>query len=94
VDKFAGSIDEGKDADLVIFDKYPLSVYATPEQVFIDGQLYFSRERDRERQKAIEADKKRLSELDAAPQAPKATGRVSQTHPQPVSAGRQVANDR
>jgi imidazolonepropionase-like amidohydrolase len=64
IDKFAGSIDVGKDANLVIFDKYPLSVYATPEQVYIDGQLYFSRERDRERQKAIEADKKRLTELD------------------------------
>jgi hypothetical protein len=48
----------------VIFDKYPLSVYARVEQVYIDGQLYFSRERDQQRQKAIEADKKRLAELD------------------------------
>jgi len=94
IDKFVGSIDEGKDADLVVFDKYPLSVYATPEQVFIDGQLYFSRERDRERQQAINADKKRLSDLDGAPQEPKTTGAASQTHTPAVSAGRQVSNDR
>ncbi|MBE3099329.1 MAG: amidohydrolase family protein, partial [Planctomycetes bacterium] len=67
VDTFTGSIDEGKDADLVIFDKYPLSVYAMPEQVYIDGQLYFSRERDRERQKALETDKKCLLALDEGP---------------------------
>jgi imidazolonepropionase-like amidohydrolase len=67
VDKFVGSIDEGKDADLVIFDKNPLSVYATPEQVYIDGQLYFSRERDLLRQAALEADKKRLLALDQEP---------------------------
>jgi imidazolonepropionase-like amidohydrolase len=74
IDKFAGSIDVGKDANLVIFDKYPLSVYATPEQVYIDGQLYFSRERDRERQKAIAADKKRLTELNGGLPAPKEGG--------------------
>lgn len=66
IDGTVGSIDEGKNANLVIFDKYPFSVYARPEQVFIDGQLYFSRERDLQRQKAVEAERKRLTELDAA----------------------------
>jgi predicted amidohydrolase YtcJ len=36
-----GSIEVGKDADLVIWDKHPLSTYARAEKVFIDGTLFF-----------------------------------------------------
>ncbi len=60
IDKRVGSIDVGKDADLVIFNAYPLSVYAVPEMVFIDGDLYFSRDSDRERQKQVDEIKKQL----------------------------------
>jgi imidazolonepropionase-like amidohydrolase len=38
-----GSIDVGKDADLVIWDGYPLSSYGVPNKVFIDGDVYFDR---------------------------------------------------
>ena len=43
IDDRVGSIDVGKDADLVIWDGYPLSSYGVPEKVFIDGELYFDR---------------------------------------------------
>ena len=43
VDDRVGSIDVGKDADLVIWDGYPLSNFARADQVFIDGDLYFDR---------------------------------------------------
>ncbi len=43
VDDRVGSIDVGKDADLVIWDGYPLSVYGVPNKVFIDGDVYFDR---------------------------------------------------
>jgi len=43
VDDKVGSIDVGKDADLVIWDGYPLSVYGVPNKVFIDGDVYFDR---------------------------------------------------
>ena len=43
VDDRVGSIDVGKDADLVIWDGYPLSSYGVPEKVFIDGEVYFDR---------------------------------------------------
>jgi imidazolonepropionase-like amidohydrolase len=66
IDSRVGSIEVGKDADLVVFTQPPLSVYARPEMVFIDGRLYWSRERDAQRQKAIEAEKKRLQALDEA----------------------------
>src|SRR5262249_40130946 len=43
VDDRIGSIDVGKDADLVIWDGYPLSAYGVPSKVLIDGELYFDR---------------------------------------------------
>jgi imidazolonepropionase-like amidohydrolase len=43
VDDHVGSIDVGKDADLVIWDGYPLSSYGVPEKVLIDGEVYFDR---------------------------------------------------
>lgn len=36
-----GSIEEGKQADLVIFNNHPLSVYAIPQMTFVDGVKYF-----------------------------------------------------
>jgi imidazolonepropionase-like amidohydrolase len=36
-----GSIEEGKQADLVIFNEHPLSVYAIPQMTFVDGVKYF-----------------------------------------------------
>lgn len=36
-----GSIEEGKQADLVIFEGHPLSVYAIPQMTFVDGVKYF-----------------------------------------------------
>jgi len=41
VDDKTGSIDVGKDADLVIWNMDPLSTYARTEKVFIDGDLFF-----------------------------------------------------
>ena len=43
VDDRVGSIDVGKDADLVIWGGYPLSSYGVPEKVLIDGEVYFDR---------------------------------------------------
>jgi imidazolonepropionase-like amidohydrolase len=43
VDDKVGSIDVGKDADLVLWDGPPLSSYGVPEKVMIDGDVYFDR---------------------------------------------------
>jgi imidazolonepropionase-like amidohydrolase len=43
VDDRVGSIDVGKDADLVIWEGYPLSSYGVPGKVLIDGEVYFDR---------------------------------------------------
>jgi imidazolonepropionase-like amidohydrolase len=41
-----GSIEVGKEADVVLWNAHPLSVYASPDYTFIDGELFFSKERD------------------------------------------------
>jgi imidazolonepropionase-like amidohydrolase len=43
IDDRVGSIEVGKDADLVIWDGYPLSTTGVPEKVLIDGDIYFDR---------------------------------------------------
>lgn len=63
-----GSIEVGKDADLVLFNHYPLSVYAVPEQVYIDGELTFSTEKDQQRRQRLESRKKELLAKESAVQ--------------------------
>jgi imidazolonepropionase-like amidohydrolase len=41
VDDRVGSLDVGKDGDLVIWNMDPLSTYARAEKVYIDGDLFF-----------------------------------------------------
>src|SRR2546430_5108760 len=43
VDDRVGSLDVGKDADIAIWNSYPLSSAALADQVLIDGDLYFDR---------------------------------------------------
>jgi len=41
VDDRVGSLDVGKDADISIWDRDPLSSYAKVEKTIIDGEVYF-----------------------------------------------------
>ena len=43
IDKWTGSLEPGKMADVVIWSADPFSVYATAEKVFIDGALLYDR---------------------------------------------------
>jgi imidazolonepropionase-like amidohydrolase len=62
IDKRVGSIEPGKDADLVIYDKHPLSSFARVQKVFIDGEMYFDRDRDVSGRAEREARKKALAD--------------------------------
>ncbi|MFQ5607918.1 MAG: amidohydrolase family protein, partial [Candidatus Zixiibacteriota bacterium] len=46
IDDRVGSIKVGKDADFVIWDNHPLSIYAKVEQTWIDGAKRFDRQTD------------------------------------------------
>ncbi|MBI3406436.1 MAG: amidohydrolase family protein [Acidobacteria bacterium] len=62
IDKWVGSIEVGKDADLVVYSKHPLSVYTVPQKVLIDGQVYFDIEKDKQMRAALEKEKSDLIE--------------------------------
>ena len=42
IDKWVGSLEEGKDADFVIWDGAPLDIYSHVQETWIDGTRYFS----------------------------------------------------
>lgn len=46
IDHKVGSLEIGKDADIVIFSAHPLSVYAIPEITIVDGVVRFDRQLD------------------------------------------------
>lgn len=55
-----GSIQVGKDADLVLWSNHPLSIYAKAEKTIVDGIIYFDRERDRQLRQQIAQERARL----------------------------------
>ena len=61
IDNRVGSIKEGKDADLVLWNENPLSVYAKPEKTIIEGKVYFDLEKDKELRAEIEQQKNLLT---------------------------------
>lgn len=60
LDNKMGSIKVGKDADVVLWNNNPLSIYAKPEKTFVDGILYFDAERDVQLRKEIAAERQRI----------------------------------
>jgi adenine deaminase len=62
IDDRVGSIEKGKDADLVIFDRHPLSIYAVVQKTIVDGKTMFDRAVDLEARPRLAAEKKALEE--------------------------------
>ena len=49
IDNRVGSLEVGKDADVVVWNHHPLSTYAIVDRVYIDGTLYYDRIADETR---------------------------------------------
>ena len=60
IDHRVGSVKPGKDADLVLWNNSPLSVYARPEFTMIEGVTYFDRKADVEKQEKMRVERERL----------------------------------
>jgi len=60
IDKRVGSIDVGKDADLVIYNHDPLSAYAVAQKTIIDGRVLFDRGKDIAGRATLEKEKQDL----------------------------------
>jgi imidazolonepropionase-like amidohydrolase len=88
IDKWVGSIDVGKDADIVIWNGHPFSVYSRVEQTLIDGETYFDRAQDlarradyqREREQLERAEPNRPPEGAPPGQAPRGGRRPGRGH--------------
>jgi imidazolonepropionase-like amidohydrolase len=61
IDNYVGSIKVGKQADVVLWDMNPLSVYAKVLQTYVDGKLYFDIKQDELLRKKNEAERVRLT---------------------------------
>ncbi|HEX8890038.1 MAG TPA: amidohydrolase [Pyrinomonadaceae bacterium] len=79
-----GSIDVGKDADVVIWNGHPLSVYSRVETTFIDGEIFFDRQQDLARRTDILRERAQLEQ--AEPNRAPAQGT-----PPPIPRGRRPA---
>jgi imidazolonepropionase-like amidohydrolase len=55
-----GSIKVGKDADLVLWNNDPLSIYAIAQKTIVDGIVYFDRERDKLLREQLKSERNRL----------------------------------
>lgn len=86
ISRWVGSIEAGKDADLVLYDRHPLSARAMAQKVWIDGRLLFDRESERDRSRRIEEQKAALRKKDAAdpPMRSGASGQRMFTLPAPA----------
>lgn len=51
VESRIGSLEVGKDADVVIFKNHPLSIYGVPQKTIVDGIVRFDREKDADDQR-------------------------------------------
>ncbi|MCH4824332.1 amidohydrolase family protein [Gramella lutea] len=60
IDNLVGSIKTGKQADLVLWNDHPLSIYAKPEKTMVEGVFYFDIERDSEMRKEIRKERNEL----------------------------------
>ena len=69
VEKNVGSIETGKDADVVIWSGHPLSTYSRVDTTFVDGEAVFDRARDLAGREALEKEKRDLLKKEADEEA-------------------------
>src|ERR1051325_11221938 len=81
IDSRVGSIDVGKDADLVIWNGHPFSVYSRVETTFIDGEVFFDRQQDLAHRTELERERATLERAEV--NRPPAKGATPPAAPRP-----------
>jgi imidazolonepropionase-like amidohydrolase len=84
IDKRTGSIDLGKDADIVMWTAHPFSVYSRVDTTMIDGDVYFDRAKDSQMRADMERERQALEQLDVnkAPSSGGTSPRIPAEHRQ------------
>ncbi len=72
ISKRTGSIETGKDADLVIWSEHPFSVYSKVEMTMIEGEIYFDKAKDLLMREEMKKEREALEKLDV--NRPSSTG--------------------
>jgi hypothetical protein len=62
IDDRLGSVEAGKDGDVVLWSDNPLSIYAKVEYTFVDGIAFFELQRDEQMRKQIATERNRLTQ--------------------------------
>jgi len=73
IDNRVGSLEAGKDADVVIWNHHPLSSYAIVERAYIDGTVYYDRQADEARISALQKEKSSLAAAEQGTSRPAAS---------------------
>ncbi len=73
IDSRVGSLEVGKDADVVIWNHHPLSSYAIAERVYIDGTVYYDRKGEEGRLTALKKEKSSLAATEGGGTRPSTT---------------------
>jgi adenine deaminase len=64
IDRRTGSIEVGKDADIVIWNTHPFSVYSHVEMTMIEGETLFDRTKDIGRRAELQREREMLEKMD------------------------------
>jgi hypothetical protein len=59
IDKWTGTLEAGKDADLAVFNRHPFDPYTICEMTLVDGEILFDRAKYMEERKKAEEEKKK-----------------------------------
>jgi imidazolonepropionase-like amidohydrolase len=87
IDARVGSLEPGKDADVVIWSHHPLSSYAVADRVYIDGTLYYDRLAEAARLTEMTREKDTLLAAEAAGRKAPATAGEPQSRPRTATNG-------
>jgi imidazolonepropionase-like amidohydrolase len=60
LDAQMGSVKPGKDADIVLWSAYPLSIYATADMTLVDGRIMYSKQTDEQLRVEIRQTRQRI----------------------------------
>ena len=62
IDKWVGTLEVGKDADLAVFNRHPLDPFTVCEMTMVDGTVYFDRAKYLEERKKTEEEERKRKE--------------------------------
>jgi imidazolonepropionase-like amidohydrolase len=76
IDKWTGTLAEGKDGDLAIFSRHPFDPYTICEMTVVDGEIMFDRTKYLETRKKAEEERKKKEEEKKKPEKKRPEGEV------------------